>query len=737
MKRTLVIVESPAKAKTIGRYLGEKYRIAASVGHIRDLPSTIMGVDTKKDFAPTYIPMKGKDKIIKELRLLAESSENVLIATDPDREGEAIAWHIATILKINPADNCRISFNEITEASVKQAVTMPRPIDMNLVNAQQARRILDRLVGYELSPLLWSKIRKGLSAGRVQSVATRMVVDREEEINRFTPEEYWNLTAMLNKKDGKSPFKAYFFGNLEKDKVSKIRIRNEEQKNLIVQAIGDNPYSVYSVKKGNKKRKPYAPYTTSTLQQDASRALSYSSKKTMSVAQQLYEGIELGSLGQTALVTYIRTDSVRSSSEAVDEIRNIIRSEYGDEYAPLKPKTYSNKNKTQDAHEAIRPAHFDIHPDKVENLLSRDQYRLYKLIWNRFMASQMADASVDTVTADIETGGYVFRAAGETIVFPGYLILYKEFAEEKTGDADNIVPGQEKSDGENPNTDDADDEKKPKEKIPELSVSEPLVCDKLNTEQKFTLPPARYTEASLIKSLEEEGIGRPSTYAPTISTVIERNYIEKNGKYLIPTQLGTVVTGMLKTGFENIVDLRFTAEMENRLDTVEMGEKGWVALLSEFYPGFHQQILEAAKSIEKVSVMTVVEGEVCPECGGELHYKEGKFGKFIACANYPKCKYTRDNADSIKAKCPLCGSGLLAKTSAKYKNNKFYVCDKKGSDPECPFISWDIPLDDKTCSVCGKYMVLKRFGRRTFPKCSDKECESNKRKTPASEAKEE
>ncbi|MHB8962681.1 MAG: type I DNA topoisomerase, partial [Saccharofermentanales bacterium] len=525
MKRTLVIVESPAKAKTIGRYLGEKYRLAASVGHIRDLPSTIMGVDTKKDFAPTYIPMKGKDKVIKELRSLAESSEHVLIATDPDREGEAIAWHIATILKINPADNCRISFNEITENSVKTAVTMPRPIDMNLVNAQQARRILDRLVGYELSPLLWAKIRKGLSAGRVQSVATRMVVDREEEISRFVPEEYWNLTAMLNKADGRSPFKAYFFGNIEKDKISKIRIKNEEQKDTIVAAIGDNDYSVYSVKKGNKKRKPYAPYTTSTLQQDASRALSFTSKKTMSVAQQLYEGIELGSLGQTALVTYIRTDSVRSSPEAVEEIRNIVREEYGDAYVPSKPKTYSNKNKTQDAHEAIRPAHFDIRPDKVEDLLTRDQYRLYKLIWNRFMSSQMTDASVDTVTADIETGGYIFRAAGETIVFPGYMVLYKDFSDDKPEDAENQASDKEQPESEGSALDDADYEKKPKDKIPELSVSEPLVCDRLNTEQKFTLPPARYTEATLIKTLEEEGIGRPSTYAPTISTVIERNYI--------------------------------------------------------------------------------------------------------------------------------------------------------------------------------------------------------------------
>jgi DNA topoisomerase I len=734
MKRTLVIVESPAKAKTIGRYLGENYRIAASVGHIRDLPSTIMGVDTKKDYAPTYIPMKGKDKIIKELRSFAENSENVLIATDPDREGEAIAWHIATILKIDPSDNCRITFNEITEASVKSAVTKPRPIDMNLVNAQQARRILDRLVGYELSPLLWAKIRKGLSAGRVQSVATRMVVDREELIHAFVPEEYWNLSVLLRKMEHPSTFRATYHGRIEDGKVSKVRITNEEQKNTIVSEIGDHPFSVYSVKKGNKKRKPYAPFTTSTLQQDASRALGYTSKKTMSVAQQLYEGIELGNLGQTALVTYIRTDSVRSSAEAVDEIRNLIMNEYGESYLPARPKTYSNKNKTQDAHEAIRPAHFDITPDSIENLLSRDQYRLYKLIWNRFMASQMSDASVDTVTADIRVGDHIFRATGETVVFPGYLILYKDFSEEKSEDGE----GQSNDDAATGRPDAAnEDEKKSVEKIPELTVPEPLMCSSRNAEQKFTLPPARYTEATLIKSLEEDGIGRPSTYAPTISTVIERNYIEKDGKYLVPTQLGTVVTGMLKSGFENIVDLHFTADMENRLDTVETGEKGWVELLGEFYPTFHQQILDASKSLEKVSVQTVIEGEVCPECGGELHLKEGKFGRFIACSKYPDCKYTRDSAGSVKSHCPLCGSGLLAKTSAKYKNNKFYVCDKKGSDPQCPFISWDLPLDDRKCEVCGKYMVLKRFGKRTFPKCSDKECSANKRKSADAAPKEE
>ena len=703
MKKTLVIVESPAKAKTIGRYLGNKYLLAASVGHIRDLPSTIMGIDIKRDFAPTYIPMKGKDKVIKELKSLAENAENVLIATDPDREGEAIAWHIATVLKIDPASLCRITFNEITENSVINAVKSPRSIDMDLVNAQQARRILDRLVGYELSPLLWTKVRKGLSAGRVQSVATRMVVDREEEILRFKPEEYWNLTAFLAKSDDAPVFKSIYSGIKENDKFHKVRVESEEHKDSILKDIEGEKFTVASVKKGNKKKRPYAPYTTSTLQQDASRFLGFTSKKTMSIAQQLYEGTDLKGIGQTALVTYIRTDSVRSSSEAVDEIRQIIETRFGNGFIPKKPKVYTNKNKSQDAHEAIRPAHFDITPEQAEELLSKDQYRLYRMIWNRFMASQMSDASVDTVTADITAGRHVFRSSGEQVVFQGYLVLFTD-----------------KSDSE-------DDAAASDISIPELHGSEILLCKDIKAEQKYTQPPARYTEASLIKALEEEGIGRPSTYAPTISTIIERSYVTKEGKQLKPTELGTVVTGMLKSGFENIVDLKFTAEMEKSLDTVEEGSIQWTGLLGEFYPGFHKQVTDASKNLQKVSMSKLVDGEKCPECGGDLFEREGRYGKFIACGNYPECKFTRDAANEVKAKCPLCGSSLLVKVSRKHNRSKFYVCDRKGSDPECPFISWDLPAEEKSCSECGKYMVIKRYGRRTYTKCSDKECPSNKR----------
>ncbi len=726
MEKILVIVESPAKAKTIGRYLGSNYRIAASVGHIRDLPSTIMGVDVKRSFAPTYIPMKGKDKVIKELKSLADASGKVLIATDPDREGEAIAWHIAVILKIDPASDCRITFNEITESSVKSAVETPRPVDMDLVNAQQARRILDRLVGYELSPLLWKKVMKGLSAGRVQSVATRMVVDRDEEINKFIPDEYWTLTALLSKTKDSAVFRSFYAGRKDNGKFRKVRIKDADQTKQILGEIQGVDFIVDSVRKGNKKRKPYPPFTTSTMQQEASRALGFTSKRTMSIAQHLYEGVELKGMGQTALVTYIRTDSVRSSMEAVDEIRHIISDKFGSDYIPGKSKHYSNKSKAQDAHEAIRPAHFDITPEMAEPLLTKEQHKLYKLIWNRFMASQMTDASIDTVTADVAAGENIFRASGETIVFPGFLILYsddKVSNDLNTGHSSKDKISEEISGGSG---DEAVEEGE-NTSMPELTCGEKLICRELKPEQKFTQPPARYTEASLIKALEEEGIGRPSTYAPTISTILDRNYVAKEGKQLRPTELGVIVTGMLKSGFDNIVDLKFTAEMEKSLDAVEEGTVEWTGLLSDFYPGFHKQIIEASENFEKVSMSKQIEGEKCPECGGELFEKEGRYGKFIACGNYPDCKYTRDISGDIKARCPLCGSSLLMKTSRKHKNSKFYVCDKKGPDPECAFISWDLPAEDKKCSVCGKYMVIKKYGKRSFTKCSDKSCSSNQK----------
>ncbi len=714
MKRKLVIVESPAKAKTIGRYLGEKYRIAASVGHIRDLPASVMGVDIENDFTPKYIPMQGKNKVISELKSLASDSESVIIATDPDREGEAIGWHVAALLKIDPTSNCRITFNEITENAVKKAVESPRQIDLNLVNAQQARRILDRLVGYELSPLLWKKVKKGLSAGRVQSVTTKMIVDREEEIKAFNPEEYWNIYANLLKINEETQFRAKYHGVYKNGKISVVKISNESEKNDLLNNIKDKDFVVNNIKKGNKKKKPFAPYTTSTLQQDASRFLGFSSKKTMSVAQQLYEGVMLGELGQTALVTYIRTDSVRSSEDAIAEIRNIIEGKYGNEFVPKSPRMFKNKNKTQDGHEAIRPAHFDINPESIKNLLNFDQYRLYKLIWNRFLASQMADANVNTVVADIKVENHIFRASGETIIFLGYLILYSENSENKK-------------------VDDSEDDDKNKEDpmngiIPELATNEKLLCRKINVEQKFTLPPARYTEASLIKALEEQGIGRPSTYAPTISTILDRKYTEKEGKHLIPTDLGVIVTELLKTGFDNIVDITFTAEMEKSLDKVEEGSLDWVELLKSFYPKFHQQVIDANKTIEKVKLVEKETGEICPDCNGPLVEKDGRYGKFIACKNYPECKYTKALEEKANGKCPICGSGILAKFSRKNRSKKFFVCDKNGKDPKCPFISWDIPIEDKNCEICNSYMVMKTFRGKSYPKCSNKDCSSNKRK---------
>lgn len=714
MSKNLVIVESPAKAKTIGRYLGKDYRIAASVGHIRDLPASTLGVDVAHGYQPRYISMKGKEKVIRELKDLAVDAERVYIATDPDREGEAIAWHLAQILKIDENSTCRISFNEITETAVRKAIESPRPIDMNLVNSQQARRILDRLVGYELSPLLWKKIKKGLSAGRVQSVATRLIVDREKEITAFNPEEYWLLTALLRKKAGDSTFRAKYHGELVGSKIEKRKLTCQDETDAVLKTLADVSYDVYKVKKGSRLKKPGAPFTTSTMQQEAARFLSFTSKKTMSIAQQLYEGVELPSIGAMALVTYIRTDSVRVSSDAEQEARQYIGATFGEAYLPKAPRVYKNRNSSQDAHEAIRPAHFDLIPEQIREQISHDQYRLYKLIWDKFMASQMADAQVDTVTADILAGQNIFRAQGETIKFTGFLAQYgvqlvDQEPDKETEDAENSI-----------------------EKLPELNENEKLLLDRLVPEQKFTQPPSRYTEATLIKAMEEKGIGRPSTYAPTISTIIDRLYVEKDRKFLVPTELGKVVTEMLEKNFDNIVDVTFTAAMEKNLDTVEAGEQDWVSLLDQFYPAFHKQITEATENVEKIKVADIPTGEKCPECQtGDLVIKEGRFGKFIACTNYPDCKHTKNVENAVKGKCPLCGSGLVSRVSKKFKNSKFYTCDKLGTDPDCKFISWDLPIEGRVCDTCGSYMVWKRFRGRTYPKCGNKECLSNQRKEKA------
>lgn len=706
MSVTLVIVESPAKGKTIGRYLGSNYRIAASVGHIRDLPSSTMGVDIENDFKPRYINMKGKDKVIRELKERAANADNVLIATDPDREGEAIAWHIATILKIDPESNCRISFNEITEKAVKEAVGQARPIDMDLVDAQQARRILDRLVGYELSPLLWKKVRTGLSAGRVQSVAVKMVVDREREIEAFIPEEYWTITLQLAT-DKNETFTARYQGILNsKNKLEKVRLLNKEMADKVVNAIKGKPLNVHTIKQGQRKRQPGAPFTTSTLQQEAGRRLSFTSRRTMSIAQQLYEGIELPGEGATALVTYIRTDSVRISPEATAAARDLIKSEYGESYLPKSQRQFKNKNASQDAHEAIRPAHFEHSPESLKHVLTNDQYRLYKLIWERFLASQMSPAEIDTLTVDTVCENELFRSQGERVTFPGFLRAYEDVKLDKDEIQDETATPE---DG--------------KEQIPKLEEGQALDNKKTDAEQKFTNPPPRYTEASLIKAMEEEGIGRPSTYAPTISTILNRNYVEKESRQLKPTNLGTVITDLLKENISDVVDLKFTAEMETKLDTVEAGEVNWVEVLKSFYPNFHSAVVKAEEEVERVKLPVVKTGEKCPKDGGDLVIKEGRYGKFIACTNFPDCDYTASIEEKVDAHCPLCGSNVVGKKSRR--GSLFYVCDKKGKDAECSFISWDIPIDGENCDTCGSYMVMKKYRGQSNKRCSNADCPTN------------
>lgn len=716
MSKNLVIVESPAKARTIGRYLGPEYKIAASVGHIRDLPSSTMGVDVTDNYRPQYTNMKGKEKVIRELKDLAKAADNILLATDPDREGEAIAWHVAQILSVDPATPCRISFNEITAPAVKKAVAEPRPLDMDLINSQQARRILDRLVGYELSPLLWKKVKTGLSAGRVQSVATRLVVQREREITAFKPEEYWLLTAWLKQEEKAAPFRARYHGEIVDGKVKKTKLSNKEATDAVITSLADKEFFVWQLRKRKRQRQPAAPFTTSTLQQEAARYLSFTARRTMQVAQQLYEGVDLAGSGPTALVTYIRTDSVRVSEEAEQEARRHIETKFGPDYLPKTVRRFKNKNKSQDAHEAIRPAHFDLDPDSIKDQLKPEQFRLYRLIWDKFMASQMAAAVIDTVTADLAAGSHVFRVTGETVLFPGFLAQYGV-----------QLVDQEKEASE-------EEEEAGKEKLPELKQDEKLLLEKLEPQQKFTLPPPRYTEASLIKAMEEKGIGRPSTYAPTVSTILDRLYVEKTGRHLVPTELGKAVTGLLEEHFTDIVDVSFTARMEADLDTVEAGEQDWVSLLDGFYPSFHK-LIKQAETIDRVKIADIPTGEKCPECqDGDLVIKEGRFGKFIACTGYPECRYTRNIENAVKGKCPLCGSGLVSRVSKKYKSN-FYTCDKKGTDPECPFISWDLPIEGQNCETCGTYMVWKRYRGRSFPKCGNRDCPTNQKK-PKPEKKE-
>ncbi|MGI6114472.1 MAG: type I DNA topoisomerase, partial [Mahellales bacterium] len=675
MTKNLVIVESPAKAKTIGKFLGKSYKVEASMGHIRDLPKSQMGIDIENNFEPKYITIRGKGEIINKIKKEAKNCKKVFLATDPDREGEAISWHLAKILNISENDKCRIEFNEITKKAIQSAIKNPRTIDKTLVDAQQARRVLDRLVGYKISPLLWRKIRKGLSAGRVQSVATRIICDRELEIQKFVPEEYWTIDVLLREPEHKQSFKAQFYGS----KGKKLTIKSKEMADEIVGKVKDEQFVVEKVQKGKKKRNPPPPFTTSTLQQEASRKLGFTTKKTMVVAQQLYEGIEIKGEGAVGLITYIRTDSTRVSSETKKDCKDYILNTYGVQYTQKREIIYKNKGNAQNAHEAIRPTSVYRVPDDIKSSLSRDQYKLYKLVFDRFLASQMSPAEYDTSSITIKADEYTFKAKGSIMTFDGYTVIYTE------------------------GKDDKDDEGETK--LPELVEGQILNVEKILPDQHFTQPPPRFTEASLVKILEEKGIGRPSTYAPTISTIISRGYITREKKTLFPTELGFIVTELMKDYFNDIVDEKFTAEMEKQLDEIEEGNKGWRTLIDNFYASFKKTLENADQKIEKINIQDEETDELCEKCGRNLVIKQGRYGKFLACPGFPECRYTKPIIEDTNMNCPLCSGKVVIRKSKK--GRKFYGCSNY---PECNFVSWDQPHDEK-CPKCGHYMVIKSNGK--------------------------
>ena len=683
----LVIVESPSKAKTIGKYLGPDYVVKASMGHLRDLPRSTMGVDLEHGFTPHYIPVKGKEELIRELKTAAASADTVYLATDPDREGEAISWHLKELLGLPDSKTHRVTFNEITKNVVCQSIRNPRNIDYDLVDAQQARRILDRIVGYELSPLLWKKIRRGLSAGRVQSVATRMVVDRENEIRAFQPREYWSLDVKLARIGKSGAFVTRYYGD---DK--KRELENEEQTRAVMADIAGKPFTVTSVKRAEKKRSAAPPFTTSTLQQEASRKLNMTPKRTMMLAQQLYEGVDVAGEGTLGLITYMRTDSLRLSDEAMTAAAEFIRGRYGDSYYYGKFHVYKTKVGAQDAHEAIRPTHVELDPERVKSSLTLDQYRLYKLIWSRFLASQMANAVYDTVAIDSVCAGHVFRATNQSIRFPGFIAVYEEGRDD---------------DGEPVGS-----------ALPDLEVGDQAEATAMDPQQHFTQPPARFTEASLVKAMEEKGVGRPSTYAATISTIEDREYVEKKDKHLMPTPLGEVVTGLMVERFQDIIDVEFTANMESRLDQVEEGKQNWVNLLSDFYKDFETELKDAETALEGVRLKVPEEetDEVCELCGRKMVIKTGRFGKFLACPGFPECKFTKPLVERMPGRCPKCGSGLLKRRSKR--GFAYYACEQGA---QCGFMTWDVPTAED-CPVCGQ-TLFKRSGKgRMKPFCVNPNC---------------
>lgn len=684
MADSLVIVESPAKAKTIGKYLGSKYIVKASMGHIRDLPKSQIGVEINKNFEPKYITIRGKGSVLKELKDASKRVKKVYLAADPDREGEAIAWHLAHYLEISDQDPCRVVFNEITKQAVKDAFKSPRKINKDLVNAQQARRILDRLVGYKISPLLWKKVKKGLSAGRVQSVAVKLIFDRENEINAFVPEEYWTITAKLS--TGKADFEAKFH-SVGGDKKE---LKNEEEVKEVLQALSQAEFVVSEVKEKERHRHPSPPFITSSLQQEAARKLGFRASKTMSVAQQLYEGIDLGPEGTVGLITYMRTDSTRISPVAQEEARNFIVNKFGAEYYPETPRVYAKKNSNaQDAHEAIRPSSVLRDPDSIKAHLSRDQYRLYKLIWERFVASQMASAVLDTMTVDLNAGAAVFRAAGSKIKFHGFMKVYVEGNDDaaETGDEDDRL-------------------------LPPLKVGDRVAKKQIDPKQHFTQPPPRFTEARLVKALEEMGIGRPSTYAPTLETIQKRGYVAIEDKKFVPTELGELVIQLMIEFFPEILDVEFTAHMEEGLDHIEEGKEDWVHLLSEFYESFEKRLEVAEEEMEKIEIQDEVSDEICEKCGRHFVYKMGRFGKFLACSGFPDCRNTKPIVKDIGVTCPTCHQGKIIERRSK-KGRVFYGCDRY---PECEFVSWDKPVG-KPCPKCSGMLVEKRNKSGVFVQC--------------------
>jgi DNA topoisomerase-1 len=686
MGQNLVIVESPAKAKTIGKYLGKNYIVEASMGHLRDLPKSQLGVDVDNEFSPKYITIRGKGDLLDKLKKLAKKSDKVYLATDPDREGEAISWHLAHILKIPTTEKCRIEFNEITKEAVKGSIKKSREINQNLVDAQQARRILDRLVGYEISPILWKNIKWGLSAGRVQSAALKLICDREEEIKAFVPKEYWTVECKLIKDKKKFPV------NLVQYKNKKLEINTEDEADKVIKDLKFGNYVVKDVKKADKQKNPLPPFTTSTLQQDANKKLNYMTKKTMMIAQQLYEGVEIKGHGTIGLITYMRTDSVRISSEAQEKALDFIKGAYGEKYTPDKPRVYKGKKNIQDAHEAIRPTYIEITPEIAKENLTNDAYKLYSLIWKRFVASQMSSCLLNTNTITITNGDYKLRATGSIVKFEGFMKIYEYSTEEENQDV----------------------------LLPELEKDEVLEEDSLTPKQHFTQPPSRYTEASFVKLLEEKGIGRPSTYVPTISTLTSsRNYVVRDKKQLVPTELGFIVNNIMSEYFKEIVDTDFTAEMELKLDSVEEGTENWTKIVGEFFTPLKTSLEKAESEMSKIVLEDKVSDVPCDKCGRMMVIKHGRFGDFLACPGYPECQNTKPIVHEVDAPCPKCGGKVLLKRSKK--GNKFYGCSNY---PECDFVSWHEPAKEK-CDKCGSFMVY-RFSKAKgkYLECTNGECKN-------------